>query len=101
DRRAIDTDYFVAPTPPSPEGGREIQLLRLEAMAEARQLVKYTFVKVDPRALSWAANERQAAVREFAGLLDAGADAGTLLTYSTVGLRGDCDVLIWQAADTV
>ena len=70
-------------------------------MAEARQLVKYTFVKVDPAALGWNITERQAAVREFAGLLDGRATGGTLLTYSTVGLRGDCDVLIWQAADTV
>ena len=70
-------------------------------MAEARQAVKYTFVKVDPAVLKWPAGERQAAGREFAGLLDTRASEGTLLTYSTVGLRGDCDVLIWQAADTV
>jgi len=70
-------------------------------MAEARQVVKYTFVKIDPAALAWPAEARQAAAREFTALLDARADAGTLLTYSTVGLRGDCDLLIWQAADTV
>src|SRR5207249_11496837 len=70
-------------------------------MAEARQVVKYTFVKIDPAALAWPAEARQAAAREFTALLDAPADAGTLLTHSTVGLRGDGDLLIWQAADTV
>jgi chlorite dismutase len=70
-------------------------------MTEARQVVKYTFVKIDPSVLAWPADQRQAAVDEFAQLLDARAEAGTLLTYSTVGLRGDCDLLIWQAADTV
>src|SRR5438045_5839967 len=70
-------------------------------MAEARQVVKYTFVKINPAALAWPADGRLAAAREFTELLDARADAGTLLTYSTVGLRGDCDLLIWQAADTV
>src|SRR5437588_8976054 len=70
-------------------------------MAEARQLVKYTFLKVNPEALAWSAHERQLAGAEFGGLLESRAGDGTLLTYSTVGLRGDCDLLIWQAADTV
>jgi len=70
-------------------------------MAEARQVVKYTFVKVDAQVLAWPVEERQAAADEFAQLLDVRAGAGTLLTYSTVGLRGDCDLLIWQAADNV
>jgi len=70
-------------------------------MADARQVVKYTFVKIDPQALAWSVEARQAAAREFTGLLDARADSGTLLTYSTVGLRGDCDLLIWQAAERV
>jgi chlorite dismutase len=70
-------------------------------VAEARQVVKYTFLKVDPAVLGWPIDEREAAVHEFTDLLEAGPTAETLLTYSTVGLRGDCDFLIWQAADTV
>src|SRR2546423_15091664 len=70
-------------------------------MAEARQVVKYTFLKVEAPVLSWPAEDREAAVREFTGLLEAGPTGETLLAYSTVGLRGDCDLLIWQAADTV
>jgi chlorite dismutase len=69
-------------------------------MAERRQVVKYTFLKVEPRVLAWPAEERETAAREFADLLGE-RTAGTLLTYSTVGLRADCDLLIWQAADTV
>ena len=70
-------------------------------MAEARQVVKYTFVKLDAEGLGWPLKEKEAASREFAELLEMRAGEGTLLTYSTVGLRGDCDLLIWQAADTV
>src|SRR6266566_4610246 len=70
-------------------------------MAQARQVVKYTFLKVEAPVLSWPAQERVAAVREFTELLEAGPTGETLLAYSTVGLRGDCDLLIWQAADTV
>src|SRR5438270_12238320 len=70
-------------------------------MAETRQVVKYTFVKVEPTALNWTPEVREAALAEFSDLLEVRAAAGTLLAYSTVGLRGDCDLLIWQAADTV
>jgi len=70
-------------------------------MAEARQAVKYTFLKVAAPVLAWPADERLAALMEFPQLLEVRADSGTLITYSTVGLRGDCDLLIWQAADTV
>jgi len=70
-------------------------------VAEARQAVKYTFLKVDSSVLAWSVEEREAAVREFTELLEGGPTAETVLAYSTVGLRGDCDLLIWQAADTV
>jgi chlorite dismutase len=70
-------------------------------MSDARQVVKYTFLKFEPAVLNWPAGQRQAAARQFTELLDVRAERGTLLTYSTVGLRGDCDLLIWQAADTV
>jgi chlorite dismutase len=70
-------------------------------MSDARQVVKYTFLKIEPAVFNWPAGERQAAARQFTELLDVRAERGTLLTYSTVGLRGDCDLLIWQAADTV
>jgi chlorite dismutase len=70
-------------------------------VAEARQVVKYTFLKVDPPVLNWRLDERDAAAREFTEVLEAGPTAEMLLTYSTVGLRADCDLLVWQAADTV
>jgi len=70
-------------------------------MEERRQVVKYTFLKVDSSVLSWSAEERQGAARDFADQLGDVAAARALLTYSTVGMRGDCDLLIWQAADTV
>ncbi len=64
-------------------------------MASDRQLVTYTFLKVAPAAFSWPPDERRAATHELATLLEQQAAAGTLLTYSTVGLRADCDLLVW------
>ncbi len=69
-------------------------------MANDRQLVTYTFLKVAGPAFAWPPAERRAAAQELATLLDEQAAAGTLLTYSTVGLRGDCDLMVWQAADS-
>jgi len=69
-------------------------------MADDRQLVTYTFLKVAGAAFAWPPAERRAATEELAALLDRQAAAGTLLTYSTVGLRGDCDLMVWQAGDS-
>lgn len=70
-------------------------------MAEQRQAVKYTFLKVSPSTFEWSQGDRASAAAEFATLLEEQALDGTLLTYSTVGLRADCDLLIWHAAQTV
>ena len=69
-------------------------------MADDRQLVTYTFLKVAGPAFAWPPDERRTAAQELAAVLDEQAIAGTLLTYSTVGLRGDCDLMVWQAGDS-
>ncbi len=69
-------------------------------MAE-RQLVKYTFWKLEGDVLGWPDEKRAEAAGELAAQLEQQAATGRLLTYSTVGLRGDCDILVWQAADTL
>jgi len=70
-------------------------------MADPRQVVKYTFLKAVPAAFEWNENDRAGAAAELAAVLEDQAQDGTLLTYSTVGLRADCDLLIWHAAQTV
>lgn len=70
-------------------------------MATERQVVKYTFWKVDASALTWPLKTRAEAAAELAVLLDQATEERQLLTYSTVGLRGDCDMLVWQATPRV
>ncbi|MSQ13006.1 MAG: chlorite dismutase [Dehalococcoidia bacterium] len=62
---------------------------------ERRQLVKYSFFRVDPawRGLAPEVKERQK--RELMAVLDEFREPLTLRTYSTVGLRADTDFLIW------
>ncbi len=65
-------------------------------------MVKYAFYKVDPAWLGLPDEERGAARKELAGLFDEGRERLPMLrTYSTVGMRGDADILIWSAAKTL
>jgi chlorite dismutase len=70
-------------------------------MPEARQVVKYTFLKATPSCFEWSEAERAAAAAELAAILEEQGREGTLLAYSTVGLRADCDLLLWHAAQSV
>jgi chlorite dismutase len=59
-----------------------------------RQFVKFTFLKVDPAWRRLPAEERAQGKQELAAALnDFGADH-FLRTYSLVGTRGDCDLMV-------
>ncbi|NIR46671.1 MAG: Rieske 2Fe-2S domain-containing protein [Gemmatimonadetes bacterium] len=66
---------------------------------ETRQLVRYLFFKLDP---AW---RRQPVDRQVDGKLELaetirGFQARSLLrSYSTMGTRGECDFMLWQAAE--
>ena len=61
--------------------------------------MKYTFVKVDPAWRRRAAAERAADKREFAAACSEFADQHFLRTYSLVGTRGDCDLMVRAIAN--
>ena len=66
---------------------------------EKRQVVRYAFYKLDPawRRLS---SERQASAKiEFGETLERYHGRLLLRPYGLVGLRGDCDFLLWQVAE--
>jgi chlorite dismutase/nitrite reductase/ring-hydroxylating ferredoxin subunit len=66
---------------------------------EKRQVVRYAFYKLDPawRRLS---SERQASTKiEFGETLERYHGRLLLRPYGLVGLRGDCDFLLWQVAE--
>jgi chlorite dismutase len=69
------------------------------AAPEKRQVVRYAFYKLDPawRRLS---SERQASAKiEFGEALERYHGRLLLRPYGLVGLRGDCDFLLWQVAE--
>ena len=65
----------------------------------SRQFVKYTFFKV---AASWRglpANERDSINQEVVNILETFAARMLVRIYSTVGTRGDCDLMLWTVSD--
>ncbi|MCH8814333.1 MAG: chlorite dismutase family protein [Chloroflexi bacterium] len=64
-----------------------------------RQVVKFSFYKVDPTWLAQPGEQQQLAKEEFCQAVES--YGGTLRSraYSLVGMRGDVDFLLWQIAD--
>jgi chlorite dismutase len=70
-------------------------------VSEARNYVKYTFLKVDPAWRRLPIEERAAHKREFAAACrEFGADH-YMRAYSLVGTRGDCDLMVRAIARTL
>ncbi|HEY7090516.1 MAG TPA: chlorite dismutase family protein [Tepidisphaeraceae bacterium] len=66
------------------------------APAVQRQFVNFAYFKLDPALRRLAAAEKQRARDEFLGIF-AKPQAGLMcLTYSTAGLKADCDFLLWR-----
>jgi chlorite dismutase len=63
-------------------------------MGEARNYVKYTFLKIDPAWRRRTAEERAADKGEFAAACSSFGEDHYLRAYSLVGTRGDCDLMI-------
>ena len=70
-------------------------------MSERRNYVKYTFLKLDPAWRLRSADERAADKREFAAACREFSEDHFLRTYSLVGTRGDCDLMVRAIAPSL
>ena len=70
-------------------------------MTEARNFVKYTFLKVDAAWRRRSAAERAADKAEFAAACNEFSSTHYLRAYSLVGTRGDCDLLVRAIAPSL
>jgi chlorite dismutase len=61
-----------------------------------RQFVNFSFWKLDPAFRRLAGDEKTAARRELLDVLTPRREGLICLTYSTLGLRPDCDFLLWR-----
>jgi chlorite dismutase len=64
-----------------------------------RQVVKFTFYKVDPSWRLLPPEERERGKRELCQVVEAFGDRLLVRSYSLAGLRGDADFLLWLVAD--
>jgi len=71
---------------PGQSGGPQIQ----------RQFVNFAFYKLNPEFRRLSGEQKQRAREEFAGLFTQLPKGMICLTYSTAGLRPDCDFLLWR-----
>lgn len=67
-------------------------------MSEDRKLMRYAFYRADRAWLRLAPEERTLHKKQFASLLAAAPIE--VHSYSTVGLRADCDLAFWELADS-
>ena len=66
-------------------------------MEEQRsQFVKYDFYKLDPLWRRLPSNEKEEHKQEFLAVLDELSSDVSVLPYSLVGIRGDCDFLLME-----
>ena len=66
-----------------------------------RQFVKYSFYSVDPAWRRLPEPERTESKRELTAVVEEAAAYMFVRSFSLVGLRGDADFLLWQAADSL
>jgi len=66
--------------------------------ATRRQFVNFAFYKLDPAFRRLSDEERDKGKREFLSLLEEydGSDDMILLSYSTIGLRTDAELMLWR-----
>jgi len=63
-----------------------------------QQFVRFAFYKIDPAWRSLPAEDKLAARAEVLDTVQRFSQRMILRSYSTVGTRGDCDFLLWQAS---
>jgi chlorite dismutase len=73
----------------------------LFAVAEPRNYLKFTFLRVDPSWRRRSEEERAQDKREFAAACNEFAEDHFLRTYSLVGTRGDCDLMVRAMAPSL
>lgn len=64
-----------------------------------RQFVRFAFYSVDPAFRGLEPEARASAKKDLAEILESHAERLLVRTYSTVGFRGDCDLLVWAASE--
>ena len=66
-----------------------------------RQIVKFSFFRIDPGWRLLSDDERAAGKHAFEATVDSFAEQLQVRSYSLVGMRGDADFLLWQIGESL
>ena len=72
---------------------------RGEEASGRRQIVKFSFYRIDPAWRQLPVAEREAGKDALVAVVDGFSDRLQVRSYSVVGLRGDADILLWQIGE--
>jgi chlorite dismutase len=72
--------------------------MTVEHQSGKRQFVKFTFFKVLPEWRRLERVERDRQLGEFQRVVEEWADRTLVRSYSTMGMRGDADFMVWQVS---
>lgn len=72
-----------------------------EKPKQPRQLVRFTFFKLDPQWQKLPEETRSEGRAELVRIFDEFAEHSVMRSYSLFGLRSDCDFMLWQATYSV
>ena len=68
---------------------------------QPRQLVRFTFYKLDPQWQLLPAETREQGKQALVRIFDEHAEHALVRSFSLFGLRSDCDFMLWQATYAV
>ncbi len=89
------------PTSHAPTPAGQPRTASTGAPAISRQFVNFSFYKLDPAFRRLPAADKERAKKEFVDLLNQPHPGLMILSYSTAGLRPDCDLLLWRISMSV
>ena len=86
-------------TPSQPEQeGREQPAANVPKTKQPRQLVRFTFYKLDQQWQLLPEDKRQQGKRELLSIVEEYAQGPLMRSFGLYGLRSDCDFMLWQAS---
>src|SRR5260370_3119969 len=66
-------------------------------LKQPRQLVRFTFYKLDPQWLLLQEEQRQQGKQELLAIFEEYTQGPLMRSFGLYGLRSDCDFMLWQA----
>jgi len=67
-----------------------------QSPAPRRQYVDFSFYKIDPAWRCLPVDERSKGKQEFLRVVEEYADKVLVTVYSSIGIRGECDIMLWR-----